>query len=68
MSDKKQKASPSDAPRAVKVPSRIEFPNVTARDLDAPEVQAVTMLDYEGSPVATYGIGENRAKHSRGAS
>ncbi len=66
MSGKKQKAAPSDAPKAVE-PSRMEFPNLTARDLDAPEVQAVTMLDYEGSPVVTYGIGET-AKRSRGAS
>jgi hypothetical protein len=68
MSGKKQKAAPSDARKAVKEPSRMEFPNLTARDLDAPEVQAVTMLDYEGSPVVTYGIRENRAKRSRGAS
>jgi len=61
MSDKKQKAG-------VKVPGRVEWPNLTERDLDVPEGQAVTMLDYEASSVVTYGVADKRAKPSRGAS
>ena len=68
MSGKKQKAAPSGAPKAVKEPSRIEFPNLTAPGLNAPEVQAVPMLDYEGSPVVTYSVADKRAKPARGAS
>jgi hypothetical protein len=61
MSDKKQKATTS-------VPSRIEFPNVADRDLNAPEGEAVTMLDYEGQTVVTYRVAEKRAKPAQGAS
>ena len=32
------------------------------RSLDVREPQAITMLDYEGSPVVTYSIGDKRAK------
>ena len=61
MSDKKQKA-------AIRVPSQIEFPNVADRDLNAPEGQAVTMLDYEGQTVVTYRAGDKRAKPAQGTS
>ena len=61
MSDKTQKA-------AMRVPSQIEFPNVANHDLNAPEGQAVTMLDYEGQPVITYRVADKRAKPAQGAS
>ena len=66
MTGKKQKATSPEAPKAVNVPSRLEFPNVTVER----EEQAVTMLDYEGSPVVTYRVGDSGPKHerSRGAS
>ena len=61
MSDKKQKA-------AMSVPSRIEFPNLADRDLDAPAGEAVTMLDYEGQTVVTYRVADKHAKPAQGAS
>jgi hypothetical protein len=60
MTNKKQKA------KAVKLPGRVEMPNVTVRN--APDEQAVTMLDYEGSPVVTYRAADKGARPSRGAS
>jgi hypothetical protein len=57
MTGKKQEATSPEPPKAVKVPSHLEFPNVTVER----EEQAVTMLDYEGSPVVTR-VGDNRAK------
>ena len=60
MTGKKQKAA---QPKAVKVPGRVEWPN-----LAGPEEQTVTMLDYEGSPVVTYSVADKGAKPSRGAS
>ena len=66
MTGKKQKATSPEPPKAVNEPSSLEFPNVTVER----EEQAVTMLDYEGSPVVTYSVGEKGAKRksSRGAS
>ena len=61
MSDKKQKA-------AVSVPSRTEFPNLADRDLNAPDGEAVTMLDYEGQTLVTYRVADKRAKPAQGAS
>ncbi len=63
MSGKKQKAAPPESPGAMKVPGRVEWPNLVG-----PEGRAVTMLDYEGSPVVTFSVADNRVKPSRGAS
>ena len=65
MTGKKQKAAPL---KAVKEPTRVEMPNLKAPDLDPHQKQTVTMLDYEGSPVVTYSVADNRAKPSRGTS
>jgi len=66
MTGKKQKAAAPEPPKAVMEPSSLEFPNLTARRAG----QAVTMLDYEGSPVVTYSVGEKgtKPKTSRGGS
>ena len=52
MSDKKQKTK------------KVQDRNFDARQ----EPAAVTMLDYEGSPVVTYSVVDKRAKPSRGVS
>jgi hypothetical protein len=57
MTGKKRKAASPEPSNAVNEPSHLEFPNVTVER----EEQAVTMLDYEGSPVVTR-VGDNRAK------
>jgi hypothetical protein len=66
MTGKKRKAASPEPSNAVNEPSHLEFPNVTVER----EEQAATMLDYEGSPVVTYGVGDNgaKSKSSPGAS
>jgi hypothetical protein len=40
MPGKKTKAAPPESPTAVTVPGRLEWPNLTVRDLELPEEQA----------------------------
>ena len=42
MSGQKWKPAPSYRPKGVKLPGRLDAPNLTARDFDMPERQAVT--------------------------
>jgi hypothetical protein len=68
MSGKKQKATAPEPPKAMMEPSSVEVPNLTLRTTDGRAEQAVTMLDYEGSPVVTYSVVDKRGKPARGSS
>ncbi len=66
MTGKKQKTAPPVAAKAAKEPSHVEVPNLTPRDAGGGGAkQTITMLDYEGSPVVTYRVGDKSAKPGR---
>ena len=68
MTGKKQKATAPEPSKAMMEPSSVEVPNLTVRTTDGRPAQAVTMLDYELSPVMTHSVVDKRRKPARGSS